>query len=138
MDMFQYLYGIMLSEMILRHADNLSRTLQHKSLSAEEGQQVAQMTVDTITSLQNDDAFDLMWEKVSRKARTLNVSEPQLPRKRKCLGGFARVRVKGTFMRPQKNTIDSAIMKHSISLSTVFNLDLISLATKYIILWRHS
>ena len=138
MDMFQYLYGIMLSEMILRHADNLSRNLQNKSLSAEEGQQVAQMTVDTITSLQNDDAFDLMWEKVSRKARTLNVSEPQLPRKRKCLGGFARVRVKGTFMRPQKNTIDSAIMKHSISLSTVFNLDLISLATKYIILWRHS
>ena len=84
MDMFQYLYGIMLSEIILlRHADNLSRTLQHKSLSAEEGQQVAQMTVDTITSLRNDDAFDLMWEKVSRKARSLNVSDPQLPRRRK-------------------------------------------------------
>ncbi|XP_062504525.1 uncharacterized protein LOC134181294 [Corticium candelabrum] len=83
MDMFQYLYGIMLSEMRLRHADNLSRTLQHKSLSAEEGQQVAQMTVDTITSLRNDDAFDLMWEKVSRKARSLNVSDPQLPRRRK-------------------------------------------------------
>ena len=77
--MFQYLYGIMLSEMILRHADNLSRTLQHKSLSAEEGQQGAQMTVDTITSLRNDDAFDLMWEEVSRKARSLNVSDPQLP-----------------------------------------------------------
>ena len=149
MDMFQYLYGIMLSEMILRHADNLSRTLQHKSLSAEEGQQVAQMTVDTITSLRNDDAFDLMWEKVSRKARSLNVSDPQLPRRRKmprrlcegsCEGDFhetPKEHYRGTFMRPQKNTIDSAIMKYLISLSTVFDLDLISLATEYIILWRH-
>ena len=68
--------------MTLRHTDNLSRTLQHKSLSAEEGQ-VAQMTVDTITSLRNDDAFDLMWEKVSRKARSLEVGEPQLRRRRK-------------------------------------------------------
>ena len=69
MGMFQYLYGIMLSEMILRHADNLSRTLQHKSLSAEEGQQVAQVTVDTITSLPNDDAFDLISKKVSRESQ---------------------------------------------------------------------
>ena len=63
MGTFQYLYGIMLSEMILRHTDNLSRTLQHKSLFAEEGQEVAQMTVDTITSLRNDDAFDRMLRK---------------------------------------------------------------------------
>ena len=115
-DMFQYLYGIMLSEMIIRHAENLSRSLQHKSLSAEEGQQVAQMTVDTITSLRNDDAFDLMWEKVSRKARSLNVSEPQLPRRKKMPRRLCEDRVKGTFMRPQKNVIDSAIMKHSITL----------------------
>ena len=44
---------------------------------------------------------------------------------------FVRVRVKRTFMGPQKNTTDGAIMKHSISLSTVFNLDLISMATEY-------
>ena len=133
MDMFQYLYGIMLSKMILRHADNLSRTLQHKSLSAEEGQQVAQMTVDTITSLRNDDAFNLMWEKVSRKARSLNVSDPQLPLRRKMPRRLCEDSCEGDFHETPKEHIDSAIMKHSISLSTVFNLDLISVATEYII-----
>ena len=102
MDMFQYLYGIMVSEMILRHADNLSRTLERKYFSAEEGQQVAQMTVDTITSLRNEDAFDLMWEKVSRKARSLNVSDPQLHRKRKMPRRLSEGSCKGDFHETPK------------------------------------
>ena len=63
MSMFPYLYGTMLAEMILKHADNLSRTLQHKSMSAGEGQQVAAMTASTLKSVQNDESFDLFWEK---------------------------------------------------------------------------
>ena len=41
MSTFPYLYGTMLAKMILKHADNLSTTLQYKSMSAAEGQQVA-------------------------------------------------------------------------------------------------
>ena len=132
---FQYLYGIMLSEMILRHMDNLSRTLQHKFLSAEKGQQVAKMTVDTITSLRNDDAFDLMWEKVSRKARSLEVSEPQLRRRRKMSRTLHEGFCEGDFHEIPKHTTYSATMKHSISLSTGLKLDLTNLATEFIILW---
>ena len=38
---FSFVVGAMLGEMILRHADNLSSILQHRSLSAAEGQNIA-------------------------------------------------------------------------------------------------
>ena len=83
MNTFDYLFGNMLGEMILKHSDNLSRALQHESLSAAEGQQIAQMTVETLKSLRNDASFDQFWGKVDHKATILGISEPQLPRRRR-------------------------------------------------------
>ena len=75
MSTFPFLYGTMLAEMILKHADNLSSTLQHKSMLAAEGQQVAAMTVSTLKSVRNDESFDLF----NLTATSLKVSELQLP-----------------------------------------------------------
>ena len=52
----------------------MSHTLQNKSLSAAEGQQVAQMTIQTIKSVRSDEAFDLFWEKVNDIAKWLDIS----------------------------------------------------------------
>ena len=60
---FKFLFGTMLAEMVLKHPDNLSHTLQHKSMSAAAGQRIAQMTVQTLQSVQNDETFHLFWEK---------------------------------------------------------------------------
>ena len=79
MKTFDHLYGNALGELMLRHSDNMSRTLQNKSLSAAEGQQAAKMTVRTIQSIRSDEAFDLFWEKVNRNATAMDVSGPQLP-----------------------------------------------------------
>ena len=73
----------MLGELILKHADNLSSTLQHKHISAAEGQQIALMTVQTIKSVRTDDMFDLFWGKVTQTATSLSINDPQLPRCRK-------------------------------------------------------
>ena len=54
METFNYLYGAILGKTILRHTNNLSSTLQHKTLSAAEGQQVAITTIATLTSLRSD------------------------------------------------------------------------------------
>lgn len=43
MKTFEYFFGLVFGEMLLRHADNLSRTLQ-KPCSASEGQSIADMT----------------------------------------------------------------------------------------------
>ena len=62
---------------------NFEGTLQHTSLSAAEGQQVAHMTVETLKSIRNDQSFNLFWEKVNHTASELDISEPQLPRHRR-------------------------------------------------------
>ncbi len=80
MSTFNYLFGNVLGEMLLKHTDNLSKTLQDK---AAEGQQIAKMTVLTIKSLQNDEAFDNFWLKLNHTASSLQIGEPRLPRKRK-------------------------------------------------------
>ena len=76
---FKFLFGTMLAEMVLKHPDNLSHTLQHKAMSAAAGQRIVQMTVQTLQSVQNDETFHLFWEKVSLLANSLEVDEPQLP-----------------------------------------------------------
>ena len=83
MKTFSFVYGAILGEMILRHADNLSSTLQHKSMSAAEGQQVALMTVQTINSIRLEESFDLFWLKVNRFIEDHDISKPELPRQRK-------------------------------------------------------
>ena len=76
MTKFTYLFGSMLGELVLNHTDNLSRTLQHMSMSAAEGQYVTSMTVATLNSMRSDDQFDLFWDLVILKAEQLGVSEP--------------------------------------------------------------
>jgi len=83
MKTFNYIFGNMLGELILRHSDNLSSTPQHKPISAAEGQQVASMTVETFRSIRNDASYDLFWKRVDIKVKSLGVSESQLPRRRK-------------------------------------------------------
>ena len=80
---FDFFYGLVLGETLLRHTDNLSRTLQHSHLSASEGQAVAAMTITTLMSLRNEDSFDLFWKKINTMAEERDVDEPTLPRNRK-------------------------------------------------------
>ncbi len=61
---FDFFFGTMLAELILKHSDNLSRTLQHAHLSAAEGQEVAKLTVETLQSLRCENNFDLFLAKI--------------------------------------------------------------------------
>ena len=82
MQLFHFFFGLVLGEILLRHADNLSKTLQ-KNCSASEGQRVAAMTKKTLQQIRSEESFDLFWEKVNTMARNVDVSEPALPRRRK-------------------------------------------------------
>ena len=83
MTSFDFFFGLVLGEMLLRHCDNLSKTLQNPHLSAAEGQTVADMTKRTLATLRAEDQFELFWEKVRKMTSELDVKEPQLPRRRK-------------------------------------------------------
>ena len=47
---FDFVYGVSL---IQAHSDHLSKTLQHKSMSAAEGQEIAQLSLKNVTGLTN-------------------------------------------------------------------------------------
>ncbi|KAL5493653.1 hypothetical protein EMCRGX_G014862 [Ephydatia muelleri] len=74
MKTFNYLYGAILGETILRHTDNLSSTLQHKTLSAAEGQQVAMMTIATLSSLCSEKIDDEEYCTVLQQESTITTT----------------------------------------------------------------
>ena len=82
MHTFDFLYGVFLGELILRHTDNLGKTLQHKSLSAAEGQHLARLTLEVLRSLRDSDRFTAFYTLVGQGQSRLGVADPTLPRKR--------------------------------------------------------
>ncbi len=82
MKLFYFYFGLVLGELLLRHTDNLSKSLQKKKTSACEGQQTAEKTRKTLMGIRNDENFDLFWKKVNRMISDVEVSESVLPRKR--------------------------------------------------------
>ena len=80
---FNFFFGIQLGEQILKHTDNLSRTLQNGAYSAAEGQIVAELSVRTLQSMRDDNSFALFWAAVLSKSQRLQIAPPQLPRHRR-------------------------------------------------------
>lgn len=82
MQSFDFLFGLLLGEAIFKHTDNVSKTLQSPSISAAEGQHVAELTCKTLDKIRNKESFGAFWKKALQYQNTLNVSDPVLPRKR--------------------------------------------------------
>ncbi len=83
MSTFKLLFGVKLSERILKMTDNLSRTLQKSSLSASEAQQIASLTKSTLSSMRSDSSFELFFASVECLRAQHDVELPTLPRKRR-------------------------------------------------------
>ena len=64
MHTFRFLFGLLLSELVLRHTDKLSKTLQNPELSSVEGHEIAMLTMATLQDVRSDRDFNLFWEKV--------------------------------------------------------------------------
>ena len=130
METFDFIYGAMLGEMVLKHSDSLVALWQHKSMSAAGGQEIACMTLQTLESFRNDQYFNLFWMKVNQFASLHHVNEPQLPRQRKRPRRFEKGASQGSFHQTSKTTTDSTVLKLLMYLSIVFRSVLTSLDTK--------
>ena len=80
---FDFFFDISLGLLILRHTDNLSKTMQKADMSAAAGQVLTAMTLSTLKSLRNDASFELFWKKITTSAEGLDVKPSALPRRRK-------------------------------------------------------
>ena len=83
MTKFSFIFGVALGELILRHSDNLSRTLQRGDISASEGQAAPEITLRTLLSHITADNSASFWKHVKDMATVLDILEPSMPRKRK-------------------------------------------------------
>ena len=90
MDTFQFLFNLVLSEIILPQTDKLSQTLQPPALSTVKGHEVAMLTVKTLQTIRSDSNFDLFWDKVEARRVQFDVEEPVLPRRRKRLQRYEK------------------------------------------------
>ena len=67
METFDFYFGVQLGNLVLRHSDNLSKTIQKLTLSAGDCQSLASLSIKTMQKLRSDDSFDLFWTNVNSK-----------------------------------------------------------------------
>ena len=61
MHSFNYYFGVYVLQLLLRHSDNLSKSLHNSDMLACEGQALAAISIKTLEILHNDDSFDSIW-----------------------------------------------------------------------------
>ena len=83
MKKFDFFFGVSLVLLILKHTDNLSRTLQRTDMSAAEGQEVMHSTLSTLQTIRDDSSFSHFWKRITAISDDLDTEKPSLSRRRK-------------------------------------------------------
>ena len=78
MSIFSFLFCVKLGELILRHTNNLGKTLQCKKFSTSECQEAAKLVVNTLEKIRNEAIFNLFWEKIGKHQGYFEVDLPVL------------------------------------------------------------
>ena len=83
MQSFDYFFALNLGEMIFRHTDNLSKTLQQTKMAAVDGQTNAELVCRVLQGMRTDQSFNAFFSVVKIKATEHDVCEPSLGRNRR-------------------------------------------------------
>ena len=83
MQCFKFLFCLILSEMILRHTDKLSQTLQQPRMSSIEGHEVAMLTVKPLKACRRRETLIYFGKRLSKRGRSWTWIEAHLTRRRK-------------------------------------------------------
>ena len=97
MKTFNYYFGVKVLSMLLGHSDNLSKTIQNPALSATDAKRFANCTIQTLEKMRADEQFNLLWQNISARAKSLDLPDPTLPRKRKIPRRFLDENVDGNY-----------------------------------------
>ena len=66
-----------------QHSDNLSKSLQHDTITAAEGQQLAKLTIDVLKSICKEDKFKSFYDCVLLYQSEFDIDAPTLTCKRR-------------------------------------------------------
>ena len=80
---FNFLLGISLGTLILQHSDNLSKSLQHDTITAAEGQPMAKLTIDVLKFIRKEEKFKSFYDHVLLHQSEFDIDAPTLSCKRR-------------------------------------------------------
>ena len=107
MKSFDFFFGCTLGEKILRHTDNLSKSLQTVNISAADGQREQLQYSSPYALLRNLICFGRLLQSMPQNS----VNEPTLPRKKNGRHGLKMVLHQQSSSRPLKITIARIILR---------------------------
>ncbi len=80
---FRFLFCLILAERLLKHSDNLSKSMQATYMPAVEAKQLSELCIKVLQKMRDDSAFDLFWEYCLTLQKELQVNDPVLERPHK-------------------------------------------------------
>ena len=136
MNRFDFLFGLVFAESLLRHTDNLSKTLQAPYLTASEGQQVADLTCKTLGG------YGTLKHSTSSGSKFKYCKESMVWMKLvyheggRLLDGLKSALVKGFIQLRQRNCIPNTTLSALTSLLMQSRIVLTNLGTKHSNSWK--
>ena len=105
---------LMLAERILKHTDNLSKTLQATEMTAVEAKHLSQLCIKVFEKIKTDESFDLFWALTEQTQKALDIKfcEPTLPRKQKWPRRLKREHQSPAFQMMQNYFTDASTLNH--------------------------
>ena len=84
MESFYFYFGVNLGYKLYSMTDNLSKSLQSTKMSALKGKTSANLVIETLGNMRNDEDFMYFYEMITKASKLIPVMNPPiLPRKRK-------------------------------------------------------
>ena len=82
MNTFNYFYRVTILRLVLRQWQFIQSTLQKSSFTSCQEKEIADLTLQTIYSLQSESEPEILWQKTIQQAEVLEITQPSLPRKK--------------------------------------------------------
>ena len=84
MESFELYFGLHLGARLYSHTDNLARSVQNKGMSACSSKRLANLTIQTLETLRNEELYGNFYETVLETAKLHQfANRPTLKRKRR-------------------------------------------------------
>ena len=84
MESFELYFGLHLAARLCSHTDNLARSVQNKGMSACRSKRLANLTIQTLENLRNEEGYENFYETVLKTAKLHQfVNPPTLKRNRR-------------------------------------------------------
>ena len=131
---FKFFYCFMLVERLLKHCNNLSKTIQATSMPAVEARRLSELCIEVFQRMRNDSDFDLFWQLALQTREQLHINEPVLPANEREQDSLVKWEQKSlSFLMIQNCTTEVSIFSVWMQQWHLLRIVFINVTTEYIV-----